>query len=152
VTRTAAAVSALAVLLVAFAAVTVIAVVVAGHERDDFDSASVTTLTDAFRSKGLTVCETSTAKAVGVGAISSELIAVAAGNCDDSVAVQVDGFDNRHNRDAAARNAELHARPRVFGTVYTWHRYTVYLQADDASADSSLVDQVVQALDSVGAH
>ena len=46
----------------------------------------------------------------------------------------------------------MQERQRNFGVVYTWHQFTVYLQADDASTSTAVRDRVVAALDAVGAN
>jgi hypothetical protein len=150
---------ALAVLIVAFAAVVACVVIVAGQGRDDFNDSgggSADALAAAFRAHGLTICESGepdSGRGSG-GAISTQQLRTAVPNAcaDDSIVVQLDRYAKVGDRDAAARSAELHSRPRAFGTVYTWHRYTVYLQADDASGQTATRDRVIDALDSVGAH
>jgi hypothetical protein len=148
-------VAALVVLVAAFGVVIACVLITAGHGRDDFDRVSVSTLTDSLRGHGLTVCSQTTPDTGhgSGGSISTQQIEVSMpGGCGDPAVLQLDAYKDASHRDAAARNAEVHARPRAFGTVYTWHRYTVYLQADDASRDASSRDRIVDALDAVGAQ
>ena len=74
------------------------------------------------------------------------------GECGNAIDLQINAYRNENDRDAAARNAQLQEKQRNYGVVYTWHRYTLYLQADDASGSTAVRDRVVDALDSVGAH
>ena len=74
------------------------------------------------------------------------------GDCGDAIDVQIDAYKDAAHRDAAARNAEMQERQRNYGVVYTWHQFTVYLQADDASTSMAVRDRVVAALDAVGAN
>ena len=48
--------------------------------------------------------------------------------------------------------AEAQQKQRNYGVVYTWRQYTLYLQADDASAKTSIRDRIVDAFESVGAN
>ncbi len=139
----------------ALAAVVVIAVLVGGQGRDDFKDGSVAELTKALEAKQVAVCSTSSPDpGTGEGgSISRQVLRLALpGKCGDAIDLRVDGYADQAHRDAAARNAEAQERQRNYGVVYTWHRYTLYLQADDASADSELRDRIVDALDSVGAQ
>jgi hypothetical protein len=155
VTRSVGAVLALVALVVAFGVVLALAVGLAGTGRDHFSpAASPATLTAAFRDHGLVVCSTSDPHgAHDSGSVSAQQLALAAMSaCTDTVVIQLDAYNDAARRDAAARAVEGNLRPRTFGTVYTWHQYTVYLQADDASRDTTTRDRIVAALDSVGAN
>ena len=66
--------------------------------------------------------------------------------------LQIDAYRDAAHRDAAARDAEMQERQRNYGVVYTWHQFTLYLQADDASRSTAVRDRVVAALDAVGAN
>ncbi len=145
----------LIVLVLVLGVVVVVAIIVAGRGRDGFDTGSTSDITSALQDHGLTVCATrrATAHHDSGGARSTEEIDVALpGGCADAVPVQLDAYADASHRDAAARNAEVHLRPRTFGTVYTWNQYTVYLQGDAASADPAVRDRIVDALESVGAQ
>lgn len=80
------------------------------------------------------------------------VVAVQASSCGDGLTLQLDAYNDAAHRDAAARAVEGNLRPRTFGTVYTWRQFTIYMQADDASADTGTRDLVVAALDSIGAN
>ena len=127
---------------------------VAGRGRDRFDTGRADDLAAAIRQQGLTVCAESTAPARrnGTAVSTQEIRVAAAGDCADAVTIQLDAYRDAAHRDAAARNAEGKSRPRTVSTVFTWHQFTVYLQADDASGDSDVRDRVADALDAVGAR
>ncbi len=139
---------------VALAIVAVIAVLLAGVGRDGFNKGSVSELTAAMRAKGLEICSTDTPSGNGKGgSLTTQLIRVSTpGDCGDAIDVTIDTYKNARDRDAAARNAEMQERQRNYGVVYTWHQFTVYLQADDASTKPAIRDRVVSALDAVGAN
>jgi hypothetical protein len=154
--RTHAVLAAVAVVF-AFVVVIVIAALFAGQGRDDFKSGSVDQLTKALRAQGLTLCPTAGGTDSGDpkgGSVSTQVLNVALpGGCDDNpVAVQVDAYRNKSDRDAAARQGEMQEKQRNYGVVYTWDHFTVYLQADDAGASTDVRDRVIDALDSVGAN
>jgi hypothetical protein len=144
-----------ALMAAALAVVIAAAVLVGGRGRDGFDRGSVDDLLTAFSTGGLAICSsTGPQKARDDGGpLSTEQVLVALpGGCGDPVTVQVDAYSDAAHRDAAARAVEGSTVPRTFGTVFTWHQFTIYLQADDASADSAVVDRIVSAADSVGAR
>jgi hypothetical protein len=146
---------ALAVFVLALAIVVSIVVVFASRGRDAFDrGGSVSELTKALHGKGLVVCSTSGPdQGREGGPTSTEVLHVALpSGCSDAIDLQVDAFKDAAHRDAAARNAEAVDRQRHYGVVYTWHRYTLYLQSDDASTGTDLRDRLIDALDSVGAR
>ena len=149
------AVLAAVVTVIALATVVVLAALIAGRGRDDFKGGSVAELEAALRAKNVAICSAS-APDSGTGeggSVSTQVLRVALpGNCGDAIDLRVDAYADQAHRDAAARNAEAQERQRNFGVVYTWHGYTLYLQADDASGDATLRDRVVDALDSVGAR
>lgn len=139
----------------ALAVVVIIAVIFAGTGRDDFHQGSVADLRKALESKGLTICSTTGPAPSGEkdGATTIEVLSVALpGGCGDALDLQINAYRSQNDRDAAARDAEMQERQRNYGVVYTWHRYALYLQADDASGSTAVRDRVVDALDSVGAH
>jgi hypothetical protein len=139
----------------ALAVVVVIAVVFAGTGTDDFHRGTVADLRKALHAKGLTVCTSTGPAPTGEksGATTVEVLSVALpGECGSAIDLQINAYRNQGDRDAAARNAQLQEKQRNYGVVYTWHRYTLYLQADDASGSTAVRDRVVDALDSVGAH
>ncbi len=148
-------VAAASVLVLALVVVVVLAVIVGGRGRDDFKGGSVAELSKALTDHGLAVCSTGapdSGRGEG-GSISRQVLEVALpGRCGDAIDVRVDAYEDASHRDAAARAAELQERGHHAGVVYTWHRYTVYLQGDDASTETALRDRVVDALDSVGAQ
>jgi hypothetical protein len=149
------AIAAVVVLVLAGAILVTIAVLVGGRGRDDFGPGSIRDLSAAITGNGLVVCSTKTASDNhgAAGLVSSTVLSISRpGDCDDSADLQVDAYKDSSHRDAAARNAEGFSRPRVFGTVYTWQHYTLYLQGDDASVDSALRDRIVDSLESVGAR
>ena len=139
----------------AIAIVCVIAVVLAGVGRDGFSKGSVTQLKAALQSKGLVICST-IAPDSGYGkggSLSTQVLHVSRpGDCSNAIDVTIDTYKDAAQRDAAARNAEMQERQRNYGVVYTWHQFTVYLQADDASTDASTRDRIVAALEAVGAN
>jgi hypothetical protein len=139
----------------ALAIVAVIAVLLAGVGRDAFSKGSVAELTSAMRAKGLQICSTiapDTDNGKG-GSLSTQVLHVSTpGDCGDAIDVTIDAYKNAADRNAAARNAEMQERQRNYGVVYTWHQYTVYLQADDASSAPPIRDKVVAALAAVGAN
>jgi hypothetical protein len=139
---------------VALAIVAVIVVVLAGVGRDSFSKGSVSELTAAMRSKGLQICGTSAPSGNGKGgSLTTQALQVSTpGDCGDAIDVSIDTYKNAALRDAAARNAEAQERQRNYGVVYTWHQFTVYLQADDASSATGIRDRVVAALHAVGAN
>jgi len=141
-------------LVVAFAVIVTLVVVVARRGRDDFGEGRIDDLTSAIEARGLVVCSATSSPGNGnSGSISSEQINVARPDgCGDAITVQVDGYSDADARDAAARNAEAATRPRRYGTVFTWKQYTIYLQGDDASGDAGIRDDLVAAIDSVGAR
>jgi hypothetical protein len=140
---------------VAIAIVVVIGVVLAGVGRDGFSKGSVTQLKAALQSKGLVICSTippDSGNGKG-GSLSTQVLHVSRpGNCDNAIDLTIDAYKDAAHRDAAARNAEMQERQRNYGVVYTWHQFTVYLQADDASTDAATRDRVVAALEAVGAN
>jgi hypothetical protein len=140
---------------VALIIVAVIGVVLAGTGRDGFNRGSIAELTAALRAQGLVICG-ATAPDSGHGSggsLSTQVLHVSLpGDCDNAIDVQIDTYQDAAHRDAAARNAEMQERQRNYGVVYTWHQFTVYLQADDASASTAVRDRVVAALDAVGAN
>jgi hypothetical protein len=146
-------------IVVAIAIVAVIVVLVAGLGRDDFHKGSVTELESALRAKGVSICST-TAPDSGSGsghgqggALSTQVLHVSnPGDCGNAIDIQIDTWKDAAHRDAAARNAEMQERQRNFGVVYTWHQFTIYLQADDASTSTGLRDHIVAALAKVGAN
>jgi hypothetical protein len=143
------------VLAVAIALIITFAVLVGGRGRDGFDQGSVDQLTQSLQAKGVTVCaRTGPDGGQGSGGAESvEVFQVALdGACSQSIALQVNAYRDQAQRDAAARAAEVQDRPTGFGATFTWHQFVVYLQADDASGDPDLRDQVVSALDAVGAR
>jgi hypothetical protein len=139
---------------VALAIVAVIVVLLAGVGRDGFSKGSVAELTAAMRAKGLQICSMDTPSGNGKGgSLTTQLIRVSTpGDCGDAIDVTIDTYKNATDRDASARNAEMQERQRNYGVVYTWHQFTVYLQADDASTKTAIRDRVVSALDAVGAN
>jgi hypothetical protein len=146
---------ALAIFVLAFAIVVTLVIVFASRGRDAFDrGGSVSELTKALHGKGLAVCSTSGPdKGREGGPTSTQVLHVGLpSGCADSIDLQVDAFKDAAHRDAAARSAEAVDRQRHYGVVYTWHRYTLYLQSDDASTNADLRDKVIDALDSVGAR
>jgi hypothetical protein len=138
-----------------FAIVAVIVVLLAGVGRDSFSKGSVSQLEAALRSKGVAICST-TAPDNGHGqggSLSTQVLHVSRpGDCGNAIDLQIDTWKDAAHRDAAARNAEMQERQRNYGVVYTWHQFTIYLQADDASTSVGVRDRVVSALDSVGAN
>jgi hypothetical protein len=139
--------------------VVALAVIVGGRNRDTFGHASVAQLTSALRAQGLTICRESTpdTRHRDGGSISTRVISLARpGGCsdagDDATNLQVDAYDDQSHRDAAARSAEAIDRRRPIGTVWTWQRYTLYLQSDDASGDPGVRDDIARALDTLGAR
>ena len=140
----------------AFVAVVVMVAVFAGVGRDSFNAGSVDQLKKALQAHGLAVCSTTTSKDIGYakgGAIATEVLSVAlADDCSNAIDVQVDTYKNASDRDGAALNAEEQEKQRNYGVVYTWHHFTVYLQADDASGSTDIRNRVVDALESVGAN
>ena len=140
----------------AFIAVVVAVGLFAGVGRDSFSAGSVAQLKNALRAHGLDVCETTVSDDTGYakgGAISTQVLSVALPNdCSNSIDVQVDTYRNASDRDGAAMNAEAQEKQRNYGVVYTWHHFTVYLQADDASGSTDVRNRVVDALESVGAN
>jgi len=146
---------ALAALILAFAAVLAAAVTVTGRGRDDFGGGSVDQLSRAFEQQGLTTCSgASTSEGPSEdGATSTREVQLGAqGDCSSTITVQIDAYDDAAARDTAARAVEVRQRPRVFGTVFTWRQFTIYLQADEASRDPTVRDAIVDALESVGAR
>ena len=139
----------------ALAIVAVIAVLVAAVGRDHFTKGSVAQLETALRAKGLQICSAGapdSGHGKG-GSLSTQVLRVSTpGDCGDAIDVQVDAYKDAAHRDAAARNAEMQERQRNYGVVYTWHQFTVYLQADDASTRVAVRDRVVAALAAVGAN
>jgi hypothetical protein len=146
--------AAFAVLMGAVAAVVVIAALFATRGRDDFSAAPVQQLTDSLHGKGISVCSSTGPDSGRKGQpISTQVLHLALpADCADPIDLQIDRFTDAAHRDAAARNAEAQDRQRHFGVVFTWHRYTLYLQSDDASTKTSLRDRVIDALDSAGAR
>jgi hypothetical protein len=143
-----------AVLVAALVLVVVLAVIVAGHGRDDFKSGSVAELNTALTKQGLAVCSSGAPDSGSGdgGSISRQVLEVALrGKCGDAIDLRVDAYEDASHRDSAARAAEIQERGHHAGVVYTWHKYTVYLQGDDASTATAVRDRVVDALDSVGA-
>ncbi len=138
----------------ALAVVAVIVALLAGVGRDGFRQGSVGELEKALRAKGLVICSTSapdSGHGQG-GSLSTQVLHVSRpGDCGNAIDVQIDAWKDAAHRDAAARNAEMQERQRNYGVVYTWHQFTVYLQADDASTRVAVRDRVVEALDAVGA-
>jgi hypothetical protein len=140
---------------VALAIVAGIAVLLAGVGRDPFTKGSVTQLETALRAQGLQICSAGAPDPDNGkgGSLSTQVLKVSRpGDCGDAVDVQIDAYKSAADRDAAARNAEMQERQRNFGVVYTWHQFTVYLQADDASTSVAVRDRFVAALDAVGAN
>jgi hypothetical protein len=145
---------ALAIFVLALAIVVGLVVIVGSRGRDQFGGGSVSELTKALHDKGVVVCS-STGPDTGRegGPTSTQVLHVALrSSCTDPIDLQIDAFKDAAHRDAAARNAEAVDRQRNFGVVFTWHRYTLYLQSDDASTSTALRDRVINALDSVGAR
>jgi hypothetical protein len=142
------------VLIGAVAAVVIIAALFAARGRDDFRAVPVTQLTDSLHSKGIAVCSSTGPDSGRKGEpISTQVLHLALpADCADPIDLQIDKFTNAAHRDAAARNAEAQDRQRHFGVVFTWHRYTLYLQSDDANTKTSLRDRVIDALDAAGAR
>jgi hypothetical protein len=142
--------------MLAIALVVAAVVLAAGRGRDDFGPGAVGDVTAALIAQGLTVCSTDAPDDGGDGdgtPVASRVIAVAlAGQCATALNLQVDEYSDAGHRDAAAREAESRLRPRAYGTVYTWARFTLYLQGDDASGSTDAGDRIVAALDSIGAH
>ncbi len=141
--------------VVALAVVVVIAVVFAGTGRDDFHQGSVADLRKALEAKGLTICSTTGPEPSGEkdGSTTVEVLAVALpGGCGKPTNLQINAYSSRNDRDAAARDAESQEKQRNYGVVYTWHHYTLYLQADDASGGTAVRDRMADALESVGAQ
>jgi hypothetical protein len=138
----------------ALAIVALIAVLLAGAGRDGFNKGSVSQLTAAMRAKGLEICGSIAPSGNGKGgSLTTQAVQVSTpGDCGDAIDVTIDTYKNAADRDAAARNAEAQERQRNYGVVYTWHQFTVYLQADDASTKTAIRDRVVAALDAVGAN
>ena len=140
---------------VALAIVAGIAVLLAGVGRDPFTKGSVTQLETTLRAQGLQICSAGAPDPDNGkgGSLSTQVLKVSRpGDCGDAVDVQIDAYKSAADRDAAARNAEMQERQRNFGVVYTWHQFTVYLQADDASTSVAVRDRFVAALDAVGAN
>jgi hypothetical protein len=139
----------------ALAIVAIIAVLLAAAGRDHFSKGSVGQLEKAMRAKELEICSAG-APDSGHGkgsSLSTQVLRVGnPGDCGNAIDVQLDAYQDAAHRDAAARNAEMQERQRNFGVVYTWHQYTIYLQADDASTSVGLRDRLVSALDAVGAN
>jgi hypothetical protein len=144
----------LAIFVLALTIVVTIAIVVGGRGRDEFGGGSVSELTKALHGKGLAVCSSSGPDSGRKGgAASTQVLHVALpSGCADPIDLQVDAYRDAAHRDAAARSAEGEDRQRHFGVVFTWHRYTLYLQSDDASTSTPLRDRVIDALDSVAAR
>lgn len=142
------------IIAAALAIVAVIVVLLAGAGRDGFGKGSVSELTAAMRNKGLEICSTIAPAGNGKGgSLTTQVVHVSTpGDCGDAIDVTIDTYKNAADRDAAARNAEAQERQRNYGVVYTWHQFTVYLQADDASTKTAIRDRVVAALDAVGAN
>ena len=139
----------------ALAIVAVIAALLAGVGRDGFNKGSVSDLEKALRSKGLEICSTiapSSGDGKGASLTTQVLHVSRPGDCGNAIDIQVDSYRDAAHRDAAARYAEMQERQRNYGVVYTWHQFTVYLQADDASTSTAVRDRVVSALASVGAN
>jgi hypothetical protein len=140
---------------VAMAIVAGIAVLLAGVGRDRFTKGSVAQLETALRAKGLEICSAGapdSGHSKG-GSLSTQVLTVSRpGDCGSAVDIQLDAYKDAAHRDAAARNAEMQERQRNYGVVYTWHQFTVYLQADDASTSVAVRDRFVAALDAVGAN
>jgi hypothetical protein len=143
-----------AILIGAVTAVVVIAALFAARGRDDFTATPVTQLTDSLRNNGIALCSGTGPDSGRKGQpLSTRILHLALpADCADPIDLQIDEFGDAAHRDAAARNAEAQDRQRHFGVVYTWHRYTLYLQSDDASTNTTLRDRVVDALDAVGAR
>ena len=138
----------------ALAIVAGIAVLLAGVGRDGFTKGSVSQLSAAMRASGLQICSTIAPAGNGKGgSLTTQVLHVSTpGDCGDAIDVTIDTYKNAAARDAGARNAEAQERQRNYGVVYTWHQFTVYLQADDASTRTAIRDRVVAALDAVGAN
>ena len=140
----------------AFVAVVVLVALFAGVGLDNFNAGSVDQLKKALRGHGLEVCSTTNSRDTGYakgGATATAVLSVALpDDCSNAIHVQVDTYRNASDRDGAALNAEGQEKQRNYGVVYTWHRFTVYLQADDASGSTDVRNRVVDALESVGAN
>lgn len=150
-----AAVAALIGLIVAFVVIVLVAVHTAARGRADSHPVKVSVLTTALRHDHVSICSQSRPQPVAhsAGAVSLQYVDVAlSADCSDAMQLQLRAYTDAAHRDAAARNAEGLIRPRTVATVFTWHQFTIYLQADDASADAGLRDRVVAALDAVGAR
>jgi hypothetical protein len=148
-------IGAAAIAVLAIAVVVAAVVLAAGRGRDGFGPGAVGDVTAALVEQGLTVCSTDAPDDGGGdgGSIASQVIAVAMpGQCANAVDLQVDEYSDSSQRDAAAREAESRLRPRAYGTVYTWARFTLYIQGDDASGSTDARDRLVAALDSIGAR
>jgi hypothetical protein len=147
-------IASIAIAVFALAVVLVVPIVTVGRDRDRFDTATPTQLATALRGQDLTVCGTQQSTgSFSNDAVSTEVLSVALdGQCDDALDLQANAYRDAAQRDAAARSAEGVDRGRSAGTVWTWHQYVLYLQADEASGDPAVRDRIVDALDAVGAR
>ncbi len=139
---------------IALAIVAGIAVLLAGVGRDGFSKGSVSQLESALSAKNVEICGTIAPDSGHErgGSLSTQVLHVSRpGDCGNAVDIQIDAYRDAAHRDAAARNAEMQERQRNYGVVYTWHQFTIYLQADDASTNTVLRDHIVAALHAVGA-
>jgi hypothetical protein len=133
-------------------AVAALILVAACGDRADFDTeASFDDIESAIIDGGLEICDTGNGDDGRANqAVESRQYEVA-DNCggDDTVPVDVDQFDDRDDRDAAARNFEVQVRPRGYGSVWTYGPFTIVTFGE---RDDAVEEQLTDILDGLGAE
>jgi hypothetical protein len=119
-------------------------------ERDPFERRTFSEIEQSFTDEGLNICAEARDNNHANQAVSSRQYRVAI-DCqtDDDAKVVVDEFAEAEDRDAAARNFEVQARPRAGGQVYTLGRFAVLVSGQ---LDDDVVDRVTKALKGIGAE
>jgi len=113
-----------------------------GEARDPFTRGmSFGTIEQAFQQQGLHLCSNKPSDTLPNQAVAGREYRVALDcSTSDDAAVTIDRFKQAEDRDAAARNFEVQARPRAGGAVYTVGPFAVLILP--ATSDDNITSRL----------